>query len=60
VKSRRMIEGWGIQVGDPEKVFRQIDRDNGGMILFEEFCDWAAVNNLDLEDDDDFDDPIKY
>jgi len=30
------------------------------MILFEEFCDWAAMNNLDLEDDDDFDDPIKY
>ena len=40
---------------DLNELFDEIDRDGGGMILFSEFCDWAILAGLDLEDDDDFD-----
>ena len=39
-----------------EAEFHKIDTNKGGMILFDEFCDWAINKGLDLEDDDDFDD----
>jgi hypothetical protein len=47
------LEKWGIDMSNPEKLFREADRDGGGMILFIEFCDWAIKKSLDLEDDDD-------
>ena len=47
------LEKWGIDMSNPEKMFREADRDGGGMILFIEFCDWAIRKNLDLDDDDD-------
>ena len=34
-----------------EKEFNQLDKNKGGMILFNEFIDWALRKNLDLEDD---------
>ena len=52
VASVPMIEAWVGKLNDPEAVFHQIDSDGHGMILFDEFCDWAFKNNLDLEDDD--------
>ena len=48
-----MLAQWGLNVTDPEAVFREIDTDGGGQVLFDEFCQWAASNNLDIEDDDD-------
>lgn len=48
-----MLEKWGVQISDPETVFRTIDTDGGGKILFDEFCQWAASKNIDIEDDDD-------
>jgi len=39
-------------------LFNEIDQDGAGMVLFEEFCDWAATVKLDLDDDDDFDDSL--
>ena len=42
-------------MSNPEKQWKEADRDNGGYILFIEFCDWAIKKNLDLEDDDDQD-----
>ena len=33
--------------------FAKIDKNGGGQILFDEFVDWAASKNLDIEDDDD-------
>ncbi len=36
--------------------FNQIDTNHGGIILFDEFSAWAIKKNLDLEDDDDFED----
>ena len=47
------LEKWGIDMSNPEKLFREADKDGGGMILFIEFCDWAIKKSLDLEDDDD-------
>ena len=39
---------------NPEMEFRMIDVNGGGIILFDEFCDWSCKKNLDLDDDDDF------
>jgi hypothetical protein len=46
------LQQYGIQ-GDPVVIFNQIDRDGAGMVLFEEFCDYAVRHSLDLPDDDD-------
>jgi len=48
-----VIEKWGIIISDPEASFNEIDTDGGGQVLFDEFCQWAAAHNLDIEDDDD-------
>lgn len=48
---------WGIIINDPEKTFKEIDLDKGGLIRFDEFCHWAIKTKLDLETDDDFYDP---
>ena len=50
------LEKWGVKITDPEAEFKKIDNNKGGVILFEEFCDYAIKKSLDLEDDDDFDD----
>ena len=51
--AKEQLEKWGINMSNPEKSFREADKDGGGMILFIEFCDWAIKKSLDLEDDDD-------
>ena len=48
-----MMEQWVGKIEDPEKEFNAIDENGGGMILFDEFCDWAIWRGLDLEDDED-------
>lgn len=48
-----LIAKWGIKIQNPDLTFKQIDKDGGGMILFNEFCQWAIKQNLDLDDDDD-------
>ena len=50
-----LLQKWGIDMSNPEKHWKEADRDNGGYILFIEFCDRAIKKNLDLEDDDDQD-----
>ena len=50
------LEKWGIKVTDPVAEFKKIDKNGGGSIMFDEFCEYAIQKNLDLEDDDDFDD----
>ena len=50
------LEKWGIKINDPESEFNKIDINHGGVIMFDEFCTYAIKKNLDLEDDDDFDD----
>ena len=50
------IESWGVKITNPEAEFKAIDKNGGGMLLFDEFADWALKKHLDLEDDDDFED----
>ena len=50
------LEKWGIKVENPQAEFKKIDNNNSGSIMFDEFCNYAIQKNLDLEDDDDFDD----
>ena len=50
---REKIELWVGEIGDMEAEFKAIDKDGSGTIAFDEFCDWAIMKNLDLEDDDD-------
>jgi len=42
-----ILKKWGIDASDPVKIFKQIDSNNGGYILFDEFCKWAAQVGLD-------------
>lgn len=48
-----MMEKWVGPIDDPQAAFDEIDTNSGGVILFDEFCEWAWSKNLDLEDDDD-------
>jgi Ca2+-binding EF-hand superfamily protein len=50
------LNKWGVKIDDPVKEFNKIDTNHGGAILFDEFCSYAIKKNLDLEDDDAFDD----
>jgi len=46
------IEKWtGEEIEDIEAEFDAIDTNGGGMILFQEFTNWAFSKNFDLEDD---------
>ena len=36
-----------------EEEFALIDVNGGGMVLFNEFCNWAIKKGLDMENDDD-------
>ena len=53
-----MLHRWGVPVEEEEAeaVFNHIDSNGGGYVMFDEFCIWAITRNLDLEDDDDFED----
>ena len=51
-----LMAEWGVKIDNPEEEFRKIDTNNGGSVLFDEFCHYAISKELDLEDDDDFDD----
>ena len=49
------LKKWGVKIEDPVAEFKKIDKNGSGNIMFEEFCEYAIQKNLDLEDDDDFD-----
>lgn len=49
------LNKWGIKIENPAAEFKSIDKNNTGSIMFDEFCEYAIHKNLDLEDDDDFD-----
>ena len=55
-KAIPILEKWGVKISDPVKEFNKIDTNHGGVIMFDEFCSYAIQRNLDLEDDDNFDD----
>ena len=39
-------------VDDMDAAFDNIDKNGGGIILFDEFCEWAINKSLDLLDDE--------
>ena len=39
--------------GEPEAQFKAIDTNDGGIILFKEFADWALKQKLDADGDAD-------
>ena len=53
-----VLQRWGVSLTEEEAKteFQIIDDNGGGYILFDEFIVWALQKNLDLDDDDDFDD----
>ena len=55
LQARPHLEKWGIDMSQPEKQWKEADRDGGGQILFIEFVNWAIRKSLDLDDDDDDD-----
>ena len=44
--------GLNMNQEECEKTFKEIDTNDGGIILFIEFCDWVIANKIDFEDDD--------
>eukprot|EP01063_Lacrimia_lanifica_P024247 TRINITY_DN3219_c0_g1_i1.p1 TRINITY_DN3219_c0_g1~~TRINITY_DN3219_c0_g1_i1.p1 ORF type:complete len:189 (+),score=113.83 TRINITY_DN3219_c0_g1_i1:69-635(+) len=52
-KASEQLKAWGVKIDDPEATFKEVDKNGGGQILFNEFVDWAMKKGLDLEDDDD-------
>ena len=56
LKAIPIIKKWGIEIDDPKTAFDSIDSNDGDQIMFDEFCYWAISKNLDLENDDNFDD----
>jgi len=47
------MAAWGLDMTDVKARWKEVDRNGGGKVLFDEFCNWAIRHNLDLEDDDD-------
>ena len=47
-----MLKRWGIELepADVDREFHIIDSNGGGVILFDEFCEWAISRKLDLDD----------
>ena len=36
----KFLESCGVKINDPKKEFATIDKNKGGFILFDEFCEW--------------------
>ena len=47
------LTNWGIDMSNPEAEWKKCDADGKGMVLFDEFCNYAIQRSLDLDDDDD-------
>lgn len=54
-KAVDMLKKNKVEVSDPDKLFKTIDKDGSGEISFVEFCKYAIEKSLSLEDDS-FDD----
>jgi len=52
-KCKDKLESWGIDMSDPEARWAECDANGKGMVLFDEFTQWAIKKSLDLEDDED-------
>ena len=48
-----MMKKWGLDMSNPKEAWKEVDTDNFGKVLFDEFSVWAIKKSLDLDDDDD-------
>lgn len=46
------LKEWGLSIADRDTEFAKIDTNGGGVVLFDEFADWALKRKIDLEGDD--------
>lgn len=46
------MKDWGIDISNPDLLWREADQDGYGKVLFIEFVDWATSKHIDLPDDD--------
>merc|ERR1712150_35701 len=46
------IEKWGVKVEDAKAAFDEMDTNDGGQVLFNEFCRWAMKKHIDVDGDD--------
>ena len=53
------MKTYNVEVKDPEKEFKSIDKDGSGSISFKEFCTYAIEKSLNLEDDSFDDEELK-
>ena len=51
-KATPRLKKWGIDMSDPKAQWKECDADGFGMVLFDEFSNWAIKKSLDLDDDD--------
>ena len=42
----KTLENYGIKIDDPVTTFNEIDKNGGGSVLFEEFCDWVIFQSF--------------
>lgn len=47
-----ILERWGIDVSNPQACWRDCDKNGGGVVLFDEFCDWAIKQNMSLPEEE--------
>lgn len=47
-----LLEKWTGPIKDTDLVFKEMDKDKQGMVLFDEFCRWSSDHNLDLHLDE--------
>jgi len=46
------IEKWGVKVEDAKAAFDEMDGNDGGQVLFNEFCRWAMKKHIDVDGDE--------
>ena len=46
---QKILQKWVGKIASMEDEFKKIDKNSGGFILFDEFCDWAIEKGLKTE-----------
>jgi len=46
------LSKWGIDTRDPQRLWSKADANGGGVLLFDEFCDWAIKQNFRITPED--------
>ena len=50
IKAVPHMESWGLDMSDPEAMWKECDANGGGQILFDEFCHWAISKHIENDD----------